>query len=583
VDRFLVGKENMGSLVSAPLVSNRGVLGVLVYGFKGPSRLHPQDLQAITTVARLLAVAIDHAELYQASQRRQAELNAIINAVSDGLIVYDARNRAVRVNAPAAEILGLPAEEITALPFESWVGAQRVETSEGAPLSSAQTPAARALQGELVTEVHLVVHTPNGQLRHVLQSAGPIRDERGEIDGVVASLHDITAQTLAEQDRKKLLEKAQVANERIVKNTLRERELSDEVKRHAHELNVIIENMPNGVIIFDRESKVSMVNKVGLSLLGMEKEEILGQQAMDIEARLKTETVDQKPVTVEISPIARAFKGGTVKGFHSILHLPNNRTMHAMFNAAPIQAQQERIVGVIFTFADITALIELQQLQQDAGFVVAHDLRQPLTAILGNAQVTERSLDKERIDSAKLSTKAIITSAQRMNIMLQDLVDSSRVDINRLELDCHPIDLGNYLDELLKRNATSLDVDRIKVSIQRNMPQVSADANRLERIFLNLLTNALKYSDPNTPVNVRVKKDGEYALIGVQDYGRGIATEDLHHLFERFYRTKGPHKKESVGLGLYITRMLVQAHQGRIWVKSQEGKGSTFSFTLPLA
>ncbi|MDA8216407.1 MAG: ATP-binding protein, partial [Dehalococcoidales bacterium] len=108
-----------------------------------------------------------------------------------------------------------------------------------------------------------------------------------------------------------------------------------------------------------------------------------------------------------------------------------------------------------------------------------------------------------------------------------------------------------------------------------------ADANRLERVLTNLLSNALKYSEDT--IRVTVGADADELTVAVADKGRGIAKEDLPHLFDRFYRVGQSRRMEGLGLGLYITKMLVEAHGGRIWVDSEVGKGSTFSFTLPLS
>jgi signal transduction histidine kinase len=110
---------------------------------------------------------------------------------------------------------------------------------------------------------------------------------------------------------------------------------------------------------------------------------------------------------------------------------------------------------------------------------------------------------------------------------------------------------------------------------------LSADYNRLERILTNVLSNALKYSDPGTPVWVRARQTGHEVEVAITDQGYGIAPDDLSRLFERFYRAKET-RAEGIGLGLYITKQLVEAHGRRIWVESEVGKGSTFTFTLPV-
>ncbi len=113
------------------------------------------------------------------------------------------------------------------------------------------------------------------------------------------------------------------------------------------------------------------------------------------------------------------------------------------------------------------------------------------------------------------------------------------------------------------------------------MPPVSADPERLERAIVNLITNALKYSPPDRPVDVAVARRGEEAVISVRDQGPGIPPEEQPYLFQRYYRAKASRKTEGLGLGLYITRLVVEAHSGRVWVESEVGQGSTFYVALP--
>jgi len=171
-----------------------------------------------------------------------------------------------------------------------------------------------------------------------------------------------------------------------------------------------------------------------------------------------------------------------------------------------------------------------------------------------------------------------------MNTMIQDLVDSVRSEAGELRLERQPVDLRSFLDELLKRQATALDTQRIRIEAADGLPPVSADPNRLERILVNLLSNALKYSPPGSPVTVSLQQQNGEIITSVADRGPGIAPEEIPRLFQRFYRAAaGRRQPEGIGLGLYITRMLVEAHGGRIWVQSTPGVGSVFSFSLPLA
>jgi signal transduction histidine kinase len=170
-----------------------------------------------------------------------------------------------------------------------------------------------------------------------------------------------------------------------------------------------------------------------------------------------------------------------------------------------------------------------------------------------------------------------------MNAMIQVLVDSVRLEAHQLRLAVRAIELRSYILDLRERLADTLDVERIAVESPERLPPVWADPDRLERILTNLLSNALKYSPEGSEVTVTLSKGQDEIVTTVTDRGHGIAPADMPRLFGRYYRTNAARlHREGLGLGLYITRLLVEAHGGRIWVESTPGQGSAFHFTLPL-
>jgi len=222
--------------------------------------------------------------------------------------------------------------------------------------------------------------------------------------------------------------------------------------------------------------------------------------------------------------------------------------------------------------------------QEDILRTVSHDLRTPLTVIRGRAQLLERDLAKTGENGrVRQSLDSILSATRQMNSMIQDLVDSARLGSGRLQLNPIPLDPLRFILEMKDRLPSVMQAERIAVEVpDLPIPAVRADPARLERILTNLLTNALKYSEGEVKVTLGLE-EGQVRM-SISDRGRGIAPEELPHLFERFYRTQvGREHRESLGLGLYITKGLVEAHGGRIWVESQPGQGSTFSFTLPVA
>jgi signal transduction histidine kinase len=169
-----------------------------------------------------------------------------------------------------------------------------------------------------------------------------------------------------------------------------------------------------------------------------------------------------------------------------------------------------------------------------------------------------------------------------MDVMIDDLVEVARQEGGQLQMTLQPVALATYLPDFLARNVGPLNTDRIILDVPNELPIVRADDARLERILMNLLSNAQKYSVPETPIQVQAREAGEAIVLQVIDRGHGIHPDDLPHLFERFYRAKGEHRADGIGLGLYITKLMVEAHGGTIAVQSEVGKGSTFSFTLPI-
>jgi PAS domain S-box-containing protein len=214
--------------------------------------------------------------------------------------------------------------------------------------------------------------------------------------------------------------------------------------------------------------------------------------------------------------------------------------------------------------------------QQEFISLISHDLRTPLTAVQGYAQMIQRA--SERPEAVRRSAEAIFTATQRMNRMIQDLVDSSKLEEGQLRIERIPVDMASFVLEVKHRMSMVLNTKRVSVETPEVAPPALADPDGLERILTNLISNALKYSDEE--VVVRVEGIDGAVKASVIDRGPGIPPADLPRLFDRYYRAEGARAAEGLGLGLYITKMLVEAHGGRVWVESEVGRGSSFHFTL---
>jgi signal transduction histidine kinase len=224
-------------------------------------------------------------------------------------------------------------------------------------------------------------------------------------------------------------------------------------------------------------------------------------------------------------------------------------------------------------------LAKANDLMQEYVHTISHDLRNPLAVIQGRALMLKRYSDRPQM--TEQSIDAIEVSAYRMKLMIDDLVDSARLETRQLHIVKQPLHFPEFMVSLLNRTAGALDTGRVRLAVPADLPTVYADPDRLERVMLNLLTNAFKYSASDAEVIIRAKTIGEEIEVSVADLGIGIAPDDLPHVFDRFFRAGGVRKADGLGLGLYITRMLIEAQGGRISVQSELSKGSTFLFTLP--
>jgi signal transduction histidine kinase len=214
----------------------------------------------------------------------------------------------------------------------------------------------------------------------------------------------------------------------------------------------------------------------------------------------------------------------------------------------------------------------------------SHELRTPLTSIQGFADTLASSNLSEEQRSQYLGT--IVRNTQRMSGLIDDLLTLSRIESGVSALERTSLDVLRVVETLVADFAPRFEEASIGVEVHADrVPACYADRDALEQILSNLLSNATRYSNPGSRVDIRIAERGGYVEIRVEDTGIGIPAEDLERIFERFYRVDAARSRAlgSTGLGLSIVKHLVRALDGELHVESEPGKGSCFSFTLPIA
>jgi signal transduction histidine kinase len=235
---------------------------------------------------------------------------------------------------------------------------------------------------------------------------------------------------------------------------------------------------------------------------------------------------------------------------------------------------------------DVTRDVEINRAKSEFVSIVSHELRTPMTAMKGYVDMMAKELAGPVNDEQLDFLKIIRTNIDRLTDLVNDLLDISRIETGRMRLNFERVPLSEVVDDVT-RTLYARATERqhfLDVRVPATLTQVRADVNRLTQILTNLVGNAINYTPPGGRVSVSAHADDRFMVVEVSDTGVGIPPEDQRRIFERFFRGDNPVVRDAkgTGLGLPIVQSLVELHGGRIWVQSEPGEGSTFSFTLPL-
>ncbi|HEX9287912.1 MAG TPA: ATP-binding protein [Anaeromyxobacteraceae bacterium] len=293
---------------------------------------------------------------------------------------------------------------------------------------------------------------------------------------------------------------------------------------------------------------------------------------------------DGRPLQENELPSTRALREEAVINLEVIIDRHRGRVIPALLSAAPVRSESGVKLGAVVIFQDITALKQLQHLRQDFMALVAHDLRTPLQSVLLQLDAIIQRAAGEAASVPVSTLQLMKRNSQRLDRLVRDLLDASQIDSEGLHLDLVTVRLPELASSIVSQVEGALGTHAVAVVVTGEPPPVSADPLRLEQIVTNLLENAAKYSDEGAPIRILIEPSGRGAALSVEDHGPGIASEELPLLFDRYFQTqRARSKRRGLGLGLFITKGLVEAHGGTIGVESVPGTGSTFRIWLPAA
>jgi PAS domain S-box-containing protein len=350
------------------------------------------------------------------------------------------------------------------------------------------------------------------------------------------------------------------------------------MRKHTEQQEVlaaVTEQSADAISITDRGHRIVSWNSSAEALLGYPSAEVLGRNVDFLIPKDRLSELGERE--------ARALAEGRAQTFETVRLRKNGELVPVEATFFPLRDDRGQAIGMVRVFRDITKRKEVERMKSEFVSMVSHELRTPLTAIQGFAETIFDFWDELKPEQRRHYLTIILSEAERLGRLVTNFLDISRLEAGGVRLKPAPVDLA----DLARRAATLFKEHPSKAAVLVEFAPGSekawADEEQLYRVFVNLLSNALKYSPEGGRVTVRGSGAGPEAEVSVEDQGPGMPPQAQERLFQKFYRAGDPvsRKTPGTGLGLAICRNILAAHGGRIWAESAPGKGSAFKFSFP--
>jgi PAS domain S-box-containing protein len=331
-----------------------------------------------------------------------------------------------------------------------------------------------------------------------------------------------------------------------------------------HEQSIaILSNVADGIVAVDRDGRVVLWNAAAERITGVPASEAVGHTPFEV---VRRELESESGGTNRLVPIMRGGEEVWLSLSEALMHDPTGA-----------------VAGRIFAFRDISAERVVDQMKSDFVSTVSHELRTPLTSIYGFAETLLRRDIGFSDDERETFLGYIASEAERLTGIVDALLNVARLDSGTLQVDLVPTDIGKLLAEVMAEGSAPplTNGQRLVIELDEDVPAVRADPDKLRQVVGQLVENAVKYSPAGAVVRVEARARPDSVEVTVADEGSGIPDSELGRIFDKFYRAT--ESQPGTGLGLFIAQGLVSAMGGRIWVRSEEGGGSRFTFALPVA
>jgi PAS domain S-box-containing protein len=364
-------------------------------------------------------------------------------------------------------------------------------------------------------------------------------------------------------------------DERLRAITLLQQKANSLEEEHSR-LAAIVQSSNDAIVGKTLDGIITSWNRAAELLFGYTAQEAIGKPiTMIIPPELQQEEVDI---------IGKLRQGIHIEHFETVRRRKDGSYIDVSLSISPIKNSAGKIIGAAKIARDIRERKEFEQRKDEFIGMASHELKTPVTALKGFTQLLKRRFKRQGDEESFRFLDRMETQLDRLTKLISEMLDISRMQTGQLEYHMEAFDLGALAREIVE-NVQGTSQTHHLILPETLQVRVFGDRDRIGQVLINLLTNAIKYSPGADQVLIQISTDETNVLVSVQDFGIGIDEAYHEKIFERFYQVNEPIEKTypGLGIGLYISHEIIKRHQGRLWVQSQKGQGSTFTFCLPLS
>ncbi len=386
--------------------------------------------------------------------------------------------------------------------------------------------------------------------------------------------------------------KKQTKKESFIISSLQE----TQKKAEANEIlfkqyQIITKGIIEGLIVVDLSRNVTYINPIASEITGYNETEVIDKPLQNLVKFISGEPPDEAEIAIQTyCPISSASQTSQTYAQNKIKMIAKDKKeVFVNLTASHLKEGGSVNLGCILTIHDVTKEQELEKLKFDFVSLAAHELRTPLTTVQGYLSFIQKPETISRLNEEEQGyINKSVASATRLNKLIENLLTVSKIEQGKMAIRTQKTQIEPVIERIFKEFMAVAKNKNLKLTFiqpQNPLPQVMIDTIRIEEVISNLIGNGIKYTDEGE-VKVFFAQQDNFVIVSVSDSGQGLSEEQQTHLFTKFYRVESSlthSSKKGTGLGLYLSKNIIESHGGKIWVESVIGKGSVFSFSVPIA